>query len=41
MAYELPEITRELKQAALDWRNKLENRWKIEFADNYKNLTGD
>lgn len=41
LAYELPEITRELKQAALDWRNKLENRWKIEFADNYKNLTGD
>lgn len=39
LAYELPEITQELKQSALDWRKKLEERWEKEFAGNYKNLT--
>lgn len=39
LAEELPELTRELTEQALAWRNQLEENWKINFAPNYCSLT--
>lgn len=39
LAGELPELTEELTQKALAWREKIEERWRREFAGNYENLT--
>ena len=39
LAEELPELTRELTEQALAWRNQLEENWQINFAPNYPSLT--
>lgn len=39
LAEELPELTRELTEQALAWRNQLEENWQINFAPNYCSLT--
>lgn len=39
LAEELPELTRELTEQALAWRNQLEENWQINFAPNYRSLT--
>lgn len=39
LAAQLPELTAELTQAALNWRGQLETRWEQEFAGNYRNVT--
>ena len=36
---ELPEIFEELKKAALDWRQGIEETWENKFIKNYTNLT--
>lgn len=38
LSEKLPEITKKLTDAALEWRAGIERRWVEEFADNYKNL---
>ena len=35
LAEEMPELCRELTEAALAWRSGIENTWKKEFAGNY------
>lgn len=39
LAEELPELTRELTEQALAWRNQPEENWQINFAPNYRSLT--
>lgn len=39
LAEKLPELTEELKQKALNWREQLEKTWDEEFASNYTGLT--
>jgi arylsulfatase A-like enzyme len=35
----LPEITEELKNAAINWRKGIEDTWQKKFLKNYQNLT--
>ncbi len=35
LAEELPELCEQLKKAALEWRNGIENTWEEKFAKNY------
>ena len=35
LADELPEIRDELRKAALDWRDSIEEKWERDFASNY------
>lgn len=39
LALELPEVLEELKTAALNWRNGIEETWENKFLKNYTNLT--
>lgn len=39
LADELPDLTEELKAAALEWRAELEDNWNKNFAKNYSSLT--
>lgn len=39
LAESLPELTEELRTAALAWRAQLEKNWQREFADRYRSLT--
>lgn len=39
LAAQMPELTEELKAAALEWRQRLEENWQREFAKRYDNLT--
>ncbi len=39
LAEELPEICRELKEAALTWRQGIEETWENRFLKNYTSLT--
>ena len=39
LAEELPNLTEELKTAALEWRAALEDNWNKNFAKNYTSLT--
>lgn len=35
LAEQMPELTAELKEKALQWRNGIENTWEEKFAENY------
>ncbi len=39
LSKEMPELTKELTEKALAWRDGIENRWDKEFKKNYENLT--
>lgn len=39
LASKMPELTEELKTAALEWRLHLEDNWKQKFAERYVSLT--
>jgi len=39
LAGELPEITATLKDAAMHWRDQLENKWENQWKHNHKNTT--